>query len=165
VTDFVVEAITAAMTRPLRQAILRPHHAADTLVYPHDDDADTLHAGAFVGETLVGTATIHREPPPKSHFPTHALDPSAWRLRGMAIADEMRRKGCGAALVAMCFAHAEERGGTLVWCNARVGAAPFYASLGFAPHGDAFDLPEIGAHYVMSKTISRSRRSTAAPRM
>ena len=160
-----MEAITAAMTRPLRQRILRPHQAIELLVYPHDDDIDTLHAGAFVGEMLVGTATVHRQPPPASHFPTHALDPSAWRLRGMTTVPEVRRQGCGAALVAACFAHAEERGGTLVWCNARVTAASFYASLGFAPHGDAFELPEIGAHFVMSKIISRSRRSTAAPRM
>ena len=160
-----MEAITAAGTRPLRQRILRPHQAVETLVYPHDDDADALHAGAFVGDALVGTATIHREPPPASHFPTHALDPSAWRLRGMATVPEIRRRGCGAALVAACLAHAEAQGGTLVWCHARVVATSFYAGLGFAAHGEPFDLPDLGPHYVMSKTISRSRRSTAAPRM
>jgi ribosomal protein S18 acetylase RimI-like enzyme len=144
---FVVRRVTAAETRPLRQRILRPHQRVEQLVFAHDDDVETLHAAAFVGEVIVGTATIHPEPMPG--------DPSrrAWRLRGMATAPEVRRQGCGAALVDACMVHAVTRGGEIVWCNARATAAPFYDALGFERHGEPFELPEIGPHYLMTKRI------------
>jgi len=136
----VVRRVTAAETRPLRQRILRPQQRVEDLVYPHDDDAMTLHAGAFDGDAMVGTATIHPE----------ALDgEAAWRLRGMATVPEMRRKGCGAALVRACFDHARAHGGTLVWCNARTPARAFYEALGFETRGAEFELPNIGPHYLM----------------
>jgi GNAT superfamily N-acetyltransferase len=158
VSAFVVRAVTATETRSLRQRVLRPAQRAEELVYPHDDDADTLHVGAFTGDAMVGTATIHRERAPAFAFTGRRGDgedfgSSAWRLRGMATLPEMRRRGCGAALVAACVAHARARGGAIIWCNARTPARAFYEALGFAAHGDEFDLPAIGPHYLMSKTL------------
>ena len=141
-----VRPVTAAETRPLRQRILRPHQRPEQLVYPHDDAPETLHVAAFDGDAMVGTATIHLEPHPHTHAP-------AWRLRGMAVVPELRRRGCGARLVDACIAHVRAHGGTLVWCNARVSAAPFYDSLGFVREGDAFELPEIGPHFLMKREL------------
>lgn len=149
----VVRPVTAAETRPLRQRVLRPKERVEDLRWPHDDAPDTLHVGAFVGGVMIATATIHREAPPEScGAPPASI---GWRLRGMATAPEMRGKGHGALLVRACVEHARARGGTIVWCNARVGAATFYERLGFVKHGDAFDLPEIGPHFVMSRRLDR----------
>ncbi len=145
---FVVRPVTAAETRPLRQRILRPQQRVEELVYPHDDDVDTLHVAAFVDGALVGTATIHPDPMPDGRAP------DAWRIRGMATTPEMRRKGCGVALVKACLDHASTRGGRVVWCNARTSASAFYASLGFVTQGDEFELPGIGPHYVMMKRVA-----------
>lgn len=51
-----VRPISAAATRCLRGTILRPGHPPERLLYTDDDAPDTLHAGAFQGEMLVGIA-------------------------------------------------------------------------------------------------------------
>ena len=142
-----VRPISAEETRGLRQAILRPHQRPEELVYPGDDDPDTLHLGAYVDGKLVGVASLYREAPPKEE------DPGAWRLRGMAVAKDRQKQGLGAALLDACIAHAKGSGGTSLWCNARTTAAGFYTSLGFEVEGDAFELPGIGPHYVMWRAL------------
>jgi UDP-2,3-diacylglucosamine pyrophosphatase LpxH len=37
----------------------------------------------------------------------------------------------------------------LLWFNARENAVKFYQNSGFLLHGDAFEIPEIGTHFVM----------------
>jgi GNAT superfamily N-acetyltransferase len=144
-----IRPISAAETRPLRQRILRPHQTLAELVHAGDDAPDTLHVGAFIGAQLVGVASIHREAPPGAVG-------EMWRLRGMAVEASERRRGCGRALVAACLAHATRHGGTVVWCNARIGALAFYQSLGFSISGNPFELPKIGVHYFMSRSLARA---------
>lgn len=146
---FTLRAVTAAETRPLRHRVLRPHQRIEDLSFAHDDEGATLHVGAFVVETMVGTATVHPEPMPGDE-PDAAGD---WRLRGMATAPEMRRQGVGAALVRACFDHVASHGGRRVWCNARVSAAPFYEALGFRSKGPDFEVKDIGPHRLMAREV------------
>ncbi|MCO5170904.1 MAG: GNAT family N-acetyltransferase [Planctomycetes bacterium] len=130
-------------TRALRRRVLRPHQPPEAMVYPGDEAPDTLHVGAYVGDDLVGVASLYREAPPGE------ADPDAWRLRGMAVRPEDQGGGHGRALLAACLEHARTRGGRRVWCNARTTAAGFYARLGFEARGPEFDLPGLGPHLVM----------------
>ncbi|HEX7880443.1 MAG TPA: GNAT family N-acetyltransferase [Candidatus Eisenbacteria bacterium] len=145
----MIRAISAAETRPLRQAVLRPHQRVEELVYPGDDDPRTHHLGAFDGGRLVGIASIYVEP----MVAMPDAGPTDWRLRGMATAPEMRGTGLGGALLEACIEHSRNHGGTRLWCNARVPAAGFYLRYGFVVHGEEFDLPGIGPHYLMSRRI------------
>lgn len=122
------------------------------VVYPGDDDSDTLHLGVYQGARLVGVASLYREPPPDSLRTT-----TAWRLRGMAVDPGLRGHGYGAALLRACLEYAVQQGGTLAWCNARSTASGFYRSLGFSQKGDAFELPGIGLHYFMWRGLESSR--------
>ncbi len=142
-----VRRVRAADTRPLRQAVLRPHQSIAEMAWPHDDAEDAAHFGAFVDGEMVATATVHREPPPGED------DPRAWRLRGMATAAGERGRGHGGALVEACLAWAGGRGATAVWCNARVAARAFYERHGFIVEGDRFDLPGIGPHLRMRRRV------------
>lgn len=141
-----VRAITPAQVRQLRHAVLRPFDPPEKLVYAGDDDPDTLHAGAFEGDALVGIASVCREPMPDGSDDGH------WRLRGMATLPEARGRGYGRALLEHCFAHIRSQGGTLLWCNARVAALGFYEHLGFVAQGEQFEIVPIGPHYVMTRT-------------
>ena len=141
-----VRPITSREVRELRHAVLRPFDPPEKLVYSGDEDPDTLHAGAFDGETFVGIATVTREPLPGSHDLAH------WRLRGMATVSAVRGRGFGCALLERCFAHIRAKGGTLLWCNARVLALGFYEHLGFVAQGEEFEIVPIGPHYVMTRT-------------
>lgn len=131
----------------LRQRVLRPRQAQDDLVYPGDESADACHVGAFVDGSLVGVASVTREPQPGGP------ERDAWRLRGMATLESTRRSGIGAALLDACRSHVAERGGSRLWCNARSSALAFYESQGFRAEGAEFELPEIGPHFLMWRDI------------
>ena len=143
-----IRPLEAAATRPLRRRILRPGQAEHELVYPGDEAADSLHLGAFDGGTLVGVASVFHQSPEGA--PPVATD---WRLRGMAVVPEARRRGVGAALLAACERHARAHGGTRLWFNARVGALPFYVASGYAVFGEEYVLPGIGPHRFAEKEL------------
>jgi GNAT superfamily N-acetyltransferase len=139
----VIRRISAAETRPLRQAILRPHQRVEELAYPGDDSTETAHFGAFVNGELIGIASVYREAP---HGETND---KSWRLRGMAVVPQFHRKGIGSLLLHACIDHARKHGGAMMWFNARKPAVPFYEAHGFQIRGEEFMLPDIGPHYFM----------------
>jgi GNAT superfamily N-acetyltransferase len=147
VNDLEVRAISAAATRPLRHAILRPGQAPEQLVYRGDDEPDTLHAGAFRDGALVGIASVARAPCPRADFP------APWQLRGMATTPEVRGLGYGRALIMACLSHAAAHGGLTLWCNGRTSAAGFYTALGFTPVGEEF-VTETGPHYIFFRPVA-----------
>lgn len=142
-----VERVDVEAVRPLRQRVLRPHQREEEVGFPGDEAPDTMHVAARAGKEVVGVATVLREP--------HARRPddADWRIRGMAVSEQMRRRGIGMRLLACCEAHAKASGGRRLWCNARLGARAFYERMGFAAEGEAFVLPDIGAHLLMSKPL------------
>jgi GNAT superfamily N-acetyltransferase len=145
-----VEQVSAEVTYPLRQRVLRPHQTVREVAFPGaeaDPLAGTYAALADDGE-VVGTASVYPEACP------WAPDrPGAWRLRGMATSPEVRGQGLGAALVAAVLDHAAAAGGTLVWCHARTPAQAFYTRAGFAAYGEVFSEPDIGPHIRMWRSI------------
>src|SRR5262249_28080160 len=142
-----IRPIAAAETRPLRRSVLRPPQTEAELVYPGDDAPATLHLGAFLGASLVGVASLYREPPPGE---SGAGD---WRLRGMAVAPELRGTGAGARLLERCLDHARAAGGTRLWCNARTPAPGVYRRHRLVTRGDEFDIPGIGPHFFMWRAL------------
>lgn len=141
-----IRPITAAETRPLRQAILRPHQSLDQLVYRGDDEPDTLHAGAFHAGRLVGIASVARGQCPRAEFTR------PWQLRGMATTPEVRGLGYGRAMITHCLAHIAAHGGATLWCNGRTTAAGFYTALGFRPLGEEF-VTDTGPHYIFFRAV------------
>ena len=146
-SEIVIRIISAAETRPIRHLVLRPHQPLETLVYPGDDAPDSLHVGAFLDGALAGIASVSRQ-----SF-AGAPDLDAWQLRGMATLPNVRRMGCGAALVRACIAHVEANNGAALWCNGRTSALRFYRALGFETRGEEFMTPETGPHFVMWRAI------------
>lgn len=139
--------MSADVVRPLRKEVLRPGHGDETLVFTGDEDPETLHASISLKNTVVGVATVLRDPHP------NAPQSDDWRIRGMATSPELRNLGIGTALMAACEAHAREHGGMRLWCNARVKARAFYERGGLVVEGDVFEIPTVGPHYLMSKFL------------
>ena len=140
----MIRAISAAGTISVRWPVLRPGFPRETAVFDGDDTPGTLHFGAFDGEALVGVASIYLVPCPA--FPDAT---PAFQLRGMATLPEVRGAGFGKALLDACIAAAREDGAALIWCNARTGAAKFYAQHGWQIIGGKFDIPSVGPHFRM----------------
>jgi predicted GNAT family N-acyltransferase len=131
--------VDAATIRPLRRAILRPTLPPEASVYDQDDDATTVHLAAYDDSRhLIGCVTVFPE----------ALDdePHAWRLRGMAVVDELHGRGVGAALLREAVDAVRATGAPVLWCEAREAAQGFYAKYGFVGSGDLFNVAVAGPH-------------------
>jgi ribosomal protein S18 acetylase RimI-like enzyme len=139
-TGVHIREVSLAETRPLRQAVLRPHQTVDAMAA--DEPAAAFAAGAFDGEALISVGLVGPDG-----------EPGAWRVRGMASAPDARGKGAGSAVLDALVAHAIARGATRVWCNARTPAISLYERAGFRVVSDEFEIPEIGPHFAMERRL------------
>ena len=140
--------ISAEDTIAVRWPILRPGFPRESAVFEGDEAPATIHLGAFHDDLLAGVASIYPAPLPEKPELT-----GTWQLRGMATLPKVRGLGLGRALLQACEDAAREAGGALVWCNARVSAAPFYSRHGWQTMGDAFDIPTVGPHFRMYRYL------------
>lgn len=130
----------------LRRSVLRPHLPPEASVYPEEGHPDTFHLAARDPGTgaVIGCATF---------FPQPLDGEPGWRFRGMATVTDLRGRGVGAAVLRRGIAEVARRGGRLVWCNGRTGAAGFYERNGFSRRGAEFDVPPLGPHYLFVRYL------------
>jgi GNAT superfamily N-acetyltransferase len=134
--------VPLAATRPLRQAVLRPHESLRTLASHEPGGAVAF--GVLAGDgTLLATGLVGPDGEEDGR--------DGWRIRGMATAPAARGQGLGGLVLAALVAHAEAHGARRVWCNARTPALRLYARAGFRVVSDEFELPDIGPHRVMER--------------
>ncbi|MBX3026001.1 GNAT family N-acetyltransferase [bacterium] len=135
----------------LRHAVLRPGRPLASAHFDGDGEPTTVHlAAALETGEVVGCCTLLPRP--------HDGRPG-WQLRGMATRTDVARRGVGSAVLRAAAAVVRDHGGTLLWCNARLAAVPFYASAGWRVVSDAFDVPGIGPHHVMLRELPAATRS------
>jgi len=141
--NLTVEEVTADVTYALRQAVLRP--GGGDVTWAGDEDATTFHLAVrdAAGEVL-GVARFSPAP-----CPWRPLARAPWQLRGMATEPVARGSGVGRTLVVEGLRRVAERGGDVVWCDARVTAAGFYQRMGFTVVTGEYDKPGIGPHVGM----------------
>lgn len=154
-----IKRLLASETRPLRQQLLRQGVPLDQLVYDGDDDSDALHLGAMDAGSLIGIASVVRQPPavsngtPAHHPAPHT--PDAWRIRGMAVMPNYRAQGVGKLLLLRCIDYAVEMQGRFIWCDARIHAKGFYEKYGLRVMGEVYEVPNVGQHYYMQRDLAR----------
>jgi GNAT superfamily N-acetyltransferase len=124
-------------TRPLRQAVLRPHQTLEEMA--ESEPPDAVGFGAFAEGDLIGVGLIGPEG-----------EPGAWRVRGMATAAPARGRGAGSAVLSALLEHARSNGARRVWASVRIPARRLYERAGFVPVSEEFELPQIGPHVIMS---------------
>ncbi len=131
----------------LRASVLRAHRPVFESIYPEDSLSTTFHVLAQLGYAQVGCCT--------GLLANQPLCPQAtYQLRGMAVHPGFQGQGIGACLLERFEVEARQRGATMVWCNARVSAQPFYARQGWVAVGDIFESVEL-PHIVMYKLLAR----------
>ena len=145
--------VPAAVVQPLRTRVLRPSWTDRLATYPEDDRRTTIHLASYREGSVVAVATLYPEVPPAAHrgaIPEAAYaEGAAWRLRGMATAPLVRGAGYGAIVLSAGFDAVRDGGGSILWCNARRVAVPFYERMGLAVVGPEFEIEGIGPHHVM----------------
>jgi GNAT superfamily N-acetyltransferase len=134
--EVVVRPISPRDTHELRRKVLRGGKEAAEVNFPGDDDSGAIHLGAFLGEDLIGVASLLPQALPGRNLSR------AWRLRGMAVEPAFQRMGVGKALMKTAVEEARTMGIEVIWANARLTAVPFYVKLGMKVEGEVFLTPD-----------------------
>ena len=127
--------------------MLRPGQIINQCNFTGDEEDQTFHLGAFKSGKLISVASFYFEKHPVLE------EPYQFRLRGMATLEEHQNQGLSSALLKTAFPIIKQNLCPVVWCNARKAAVGFYQKVGFEKTGQEFDIPGIGAHYLMFKSI------------
>jgi GNAT superfamily N-acetyltransferase len=155
-SEITIRVVAAEIVLPLRRDVLRPGRTLEQASFPEDNAPETFHLAAFEGERVVGVASLYPKPLPET-VQVLAEAPSstcAWQLRGMGVDSSLQKRGIGALLLRAAASQVLERGGDLLWCNARVSALGFYLAAGFRTFGDEFPIPDVGPHFVMARSLN-----------
>ena len=142
-----IKVVTAKDIRPLRNLVLRPNLPIETTYYDLDNDIETFHLASIMDNTIISIGTFYPE------NDVELQTKNGYRLRGMATHPKFRRKSAATKLMKESFVLLKEKKCDVLWCNARLVAVEFYKSLGFKITGEIFDIPSIGPHYKMYKSV------------
>lgn len=140
-----IKKITSAEALPIRHQILRKGEPIEKCMYPGDDFESTLHFGLYENEILNGIISVFKTS--KDIF----IAENQFQIRGMAVLENNRKKGFGAALVRHVETHLKKENQYTIWFNARIVAIGFYEKLGYVKIGKPFEIDTIGIHYIMYK--------------
>ena len=143
-----VKEITVEETITIRHQVLRQGKPIESCSFEGDHLVTTFHLGLHYYGELIGVATfmknIHQDFNEENQF----------QLRGMAILQPFQGKRLGNILLEKGLQQLKQQKNNLLWCNARESATSFYSKFGFNIYGKPFDIPNIGEHYTMFKTIN-----------
>ena len=142
-----IKVVAAKDIRPLRNLVLRPNLPIETTYYDLDNDIETFHLASIMDNTIISIGTFY----PENDIELQTKN--GYRLRGMATHPKFRRKSAATKLMKESFVLLKEKKCDVLWCNARLVAVEFYKYLGFKITGKIFDIPSIGPHYKMYKSV------------
>lgn len=134
-------------TYPIRQIVLRPNRPLETCFFEGDELETTLHFGGFVNQELVGIISLFKN----NH--SSFQQENQYQIRGMAVLENFRKYGLGKKIVEYSEDYLKQKNISLIWFNARESAVGFYQKSGYEIIGDSFNIPDVGIHYVMYKTL------------
>ena len=128
---------------PLRHAVLWPDKPTTYVLLPEDSAGH--HFGALLSEAepVVAVISLFVKPLPTSELrPETAVSSGttslAARFRKFACYPSQQGRGIGSALLADAFNVARDLGCTIIWCDARLEAAPWYEKRGMRCFGEVF---------------------------
>nr|WP_262481144.1 GNAT family N-acetyltransferase [Algibacter pectinivorans] len=114
---------------------------------PGDNLKTTLHFGLFNKNTIIGVCSFLKNSNP--NIPSS----NQYQLRGMAILKAYQGQGLGKIILSHSEKFLANNSVKTIWCNAREVAVPFYKSNNYVPIGNAFNIKDVGLHYVMYKIL------------
>lgn len=142
-----VKIIPSKETYSVRQPVLRAGKPIESCFFEGDDLETTIHFGLYFDKRLAGVVSVFENK--SNHFP----EEHQMQIRGMAVLEEYQKKGLGNFLVKRVEEYAKSKNVPLLWFNARETAVAFYEKLNYTIKGSAFEIKDIGTHYVMYKHL------------
>lgn len=142
-----IKKITDLETYSVRQDVLRKGKPIETCQFEGDDLPTTLHFGYYLNDNLVGIISIFKNN--NDNFASK----NQYQIRGMAVLELHQKKGIGDLLVKHSETYCKEMQADLIWFNARTAATGFYEKLEYTKVGTAFEIKDVGEHYLMVKMV------------
>ncbi len=142
-----INEISSLATFSVRHPVLRGGKPIESCYFDGDDLITTKHFGIFEDDNIVGVISIYKNN--HSYFD----DMNSYQIRGMAVLESFQKQGLGEKLIKHCENYITSQGSTLIWFNARESAVGFYEKLGYKINADAFEIQDVGTHYVMFKKL------------
>jgi GNAT superfamily N-acetyltransferase len=143
----IIKEIPSKETFIVRQPVLRKGKPVETCIFEGDDLEDTHHFGLYEEDELIGIISLFTK------INSIFAEKNQAQIRGMAVLESHQKKGFGEALVKHCENFCIEKGINLIWFNARTAAVGFYKKMDYQIVGEAFDIKDVGEHYLMYKEI------------
>lgn len=134
-------------TYNIRQVILRPNRPLETCFFDGDALESTIHFGLYYKAEQAGIISLFKN---KNII---FKDENQYQIRGMAVLEKFQKMNFGRKLVEHSENFLKSKDTEILWFNARESAIDFYKKLGYQITGQAFDIPDVGTHYLMWKKI------------
>lgn len=150
---YQIRLVEAGDVPEVRHPVLRRGKPPESAIFEGDTLKTTFHMGAYFDRKLVGVVTLLL----RNDSEEEAT--GVYQLRGMAIIAEFRGKGVGGELLRQAETEVVRRNGRRIWMNAREAAADFYKRFGYRQIGSLFEIPGVGPHYYMEKSLNSIKNS------
>lgn len=124
IDSLYIEQVIATRTWKLRQEVLYPEGSLKDVMI--DADFEGTHFAASVEGKIVGVISVFK------------LNKGHYQFRKFAVLPQFQGYGIGTALFIAVFDFCRLWKGTLLFCDARVEAVPFYEKLGMHVKGAFF---------------------------
>jgi len=144
---FTIKSINGLETIPVRQEVLRKGKPVEACIFPQDNLDSTYHFGLYTKNKLAGVCTFVADQSPLFTAPIQ------YRLRAMGVLEDYQGLHFGKHLLTHGIDYLKTKNIDHLWFNARITALNFYKNNGFKTIGEVFDIPEVGPHYVMHKSL------------
>jgi ribosomal protein S18 acetylase RimI-like enzyme len=142
-----IQPISAKKTYAIRQLELRKGRPISDCVFEGDELPTTFHLEAILNEEQVGIVSAFKNKHPEFEFN------NSYQIRGVAVSNHLQGNGIGKKLMEGIEQFLMEKKVSFLWLNARENAVPFYESIAYTLHGNAFNIPSIGIHYLYYKRL------------
>ncbi|QSB26626.1 GNAT family N-acetyltransferase [Flavobacterium sp. CLA17] len=143
----IIKEIASKETYIVRHPVLRKGKPLESCLFEGDDLETTHHFGLFFDSELIGIISLY------SKINTTFAQKNQAQIRGMAVLEQHQKKGIGEALVKHCENYCLQKNTDLIWFNARTAAVGFYQKMNYKTVGEAFDIKDVGEHYLMFKKL------------
>ena len=131
----------------IRHEVLRKGKPIETCYFTGDAAKSTAHFGFFRADQLIGVVSVFNSPSALFDAPLQ------FQIRGMAVLNEFQCSGIGNELMLHAENYCRQHKSVVIWFNAREKAVRFYEKNDYQILGDAFEIPDVGTHFVMFKKL------------